>query len=271
MGPLHGLVEPHAGLLSIPADGQPLFKVMSVGNLLRSIDGSYLYFNRVDSYGDSPISDPNDGEQLPSDFEGNDSAKFAKAPGFSAADYYARCRSRTYACCFGMENNDHIWEYYGNGDERGKVCVEFSFGKIRKMLNQAVASATGLLLEDGSMYPQVLDINYGMVTYVDWEDHRANEVHLPNPIVYSYLKDRRFGEENELRVTLSASGAFAAYGFSDGRRVVFPSGLQLQFDFRKAMDGLAIVQIHTDPLKDPQPLISELEKRGIRVVAESQG
>ncbi len=98
-GMLHGLVEPHAGLRAIPTDEQPLFKVMSVGNFLKSIDGSYMYFNRVDSYVDSPLSDPNDGEQLPSDFDGNAMAKFAKAPSFSAADYYARCRSRTYACC----------------------------------------------------------------------------------------------------------------------------------------------------------------------------
>lgn len=139
------------------------------------------------------------------------------------------------------------------------------------MLNEVVASAIGLLLEDGSVLPQVTDINHGMVTYVDRTDHRANEVHLPNPIVYSYLKDRRFGEENELRVTLSASGAFAAYGFSDARRVDFPSGLQLPFDFRKAMDRLAIVKIRTDPAKDPQPLLSELKQRSIRPFAEYQG
>ena len=50
MTAVHGLVEPLASLLAIPTDEKPLFKVMSVGNFFRSIDGSYLYFNCVDSY-----------------------------------------------------------------------------------------------------------------------------------------------------------------------------------------------------------------------------
>lgn len=265
----HCLVEPHTGLLKTPADDQPLFKVMTVGNLLRSIDGSYLHFNRVDVYSDSPIADPHDGAQLPADFRGNEAARFAKAPGFSAADYYARCRSRTYACCFGLENNAHLWEHYGNGDERGKVWVELSFGKLRRMLNGAVASATGLLLEDGPIFPQVMDINHGLVAYVDRDSHRANGDRLPNPIAYSYLKDKRFGEENELRITLSASGAYAAYGFADGRRLDFPPGLQMPFDFRRAMDGLAITRILFDPSRDLSAVLSDIEQRGIRPSLEA--
>ena len=64
--PLGG-VEPHAPLLTIPPDGQLLYKIMSVENLLRSIVGNYLHFNRVDSYSDFPGADPHDGRQLPED------------------------------------------------------------------------------------------------------------------------------------------------------------------------------------------------------------
>lgn len=254
----HGLVEPHAGLMRILADDQPLFKVMTVGNLLRSIDGSYLHFNRVDNYADSPIADPHDGAQLPADLPRNKAARFATAPGFSAADYYARCRSRTYACCFGLENNVHLWEYYGKGDEHGKVCVEFSFGNLRRMLNGTVAVGAGLLSVDGSIFPQVMDIDHGLVTYVDRDSHEATGDHFPNPIAYNYLKDKRFGEENEFRVTLSASGAYAAYHFADGRRLEFPPELRMSFDFRRAMDALAIAGILLDPSSDASAARSAL-------------
>ena len=60
-----GLVEPHAGLLKAPAPGQQLYKLMSVENLLRSVAGSYLHFNRVDHYRDFSDADPFDGAELP--------------------------------------------------------------------------------------------------------------------------------------------------------------------------------------------------------------
>lgn len=60
-----GDIEPHAGLLVLPPDGQLLYKLMTIENLLRSVDGAYLHFTRVDQYSDSPIADPHDGQQLP--------------------------------------------------------------------------------------------------------------------------------------------------------------------------------------------------------------
>jgi len=66
-----GIVEPHVPLLNVPHDGQLLYKVMTVENLLRSVSGNYLHFNRVDSYvdlsGSNPHADSNDGRQLPND------------------------------------------------------------------------------------------------------------------------------------------------------------------------------------------------------------
>jgi hypothetical protein len=95
-----GSVEPHAPMLNVPPDGQLLYKMITVENLLRSIVGAYLHFNRVDNYRDFPSADPHDGQQLPKDQQGNATARFAKAPDFSAADAYDQSRARTYACCF---------------------------------------------------------------------------------------------------------------------------------------------------------------------------
>jgi len=131
-----GLVEPHAPLLTIPHDGQLLYKVMTMENLIRSVDGNYLHFNRVDSYGDlsgsNPLVDSNDGRQLPKDEAVNSRISFEKAPNFTAADYYNKSRSRTYACCFSMENSNYIWKHYGNGSTKGKVCLVFEFSKLRE-------------------------------------------------------------------------------------------------------------------------------------------
>ena len=65
-----GLIEPHAPLLRRPPAGQLLYKVMSVENCVRSIEGSYLHFNRVDSHKDFSGADDHDGEQLPGDQAG---------------------------------------------------------------------------------------------------------------------------------------------------------------------------------------------------------
>jgi hypothetical protein len=101
-----GIVEPHAPLLNVPHDGQLLYKVMTIENLLRSVSGNYLHFNRVDSYADFPSSDPhadpNDGRQLPKDQLANSRVRFEKAPNFTVGDYYDKSRARTYACCFSL-------------------------------------------------------------------------------------------------------------------------------------------------------------------------
>ena len=140
-----GGVEPHAALLRVPPQAQPLYKIMSVENLLRSIESGYLHFNRVDRYSDFPGADPQDSEQLPEDRPINASARFEKHPEFSAADYYDRSRARTYACCFSMENSELIWRAYANDNRRGKVCVVFEFGKLRQTLNQILRPGNAAL------------------------------------------------------------------------------------------------------------------------------
>lgn len=264
-----GGVEPHAQLLVQPPAGQTLYKLMTIENLMRSIDGAYLYFNRVDQYVDSPIADKHDGQQLPADLDGNQSAKFQESPDFSAADYYDRSRSRTYACCFGLENADYLWQHYGNGGEHGKVCVVFSFDRLRETLNRNLAPDKAVLMVDGVACEQVMSLNYGIVQYVDRQQHQANGVHLPNPIIYSYLKDKRFDPEKELRVTLSAPGIFAGFRLDDGRLIDFPSGLQAPFDFRTAFTDGTVAQLLLSPDSDAAYLQTELERRGIGLASGS--
>jgi hypothetical protein len=264
-----GGIEIHAQLLTQPPAGQVLYKLMTFENLLRSIDGAYLYFNRVDQYVDSPIADKHDGRQLPADLDGNNAAKFQKSPGFSAADYYDRSRSRTYACCFGLENADYLWQHYGNGGAHGKVCVAFSFDGLRETMNRNLAPDKSFLVFNGVACEQVMSLNYGIVQYVDWELHQANQKHLPNPIIYSYLKDKRFDPEKELRVTLSAPGIFAGFRLADGRLIDFPSGLQAPFDFRAAFADGTVTQLLLPPDSDAAYLLTELDKRKIGMSPES--
>jgi len=257
-----GGIEPHAGMLNAPAADQLLYKMMTVDNLLRSIRDGYLHFNRVDHYTDFPGADPNDGVQLPRDLSGNEGVRFEKAPEFSAADYYARSRSRTYACCFSVENSEFIWANYANGCTKGKVCIVFEFGKLRETLKGILQAENTALLYNGAQCRQIFDINYGTVSYVDWESHQGNIPYLPNPLAYTYLKGKAFAEEKELRISLSALG-MGHFGMADGRIMEFPPSLQMGFDFRAAMANGTIRQVLRSSDCDGAFLQTEMEKFGI--------
>jgi len=258
-----GTIEPHGPLLRLPLDGQLLYKIMTVGNLLRSVEGGYLHFNRVDSYTDLSNGDPHDGQQLPNDRAGNEMSRFAKAPDFSGADYYDRSRARTYACCFSLENSDYIWTNYGKGGGKGKVGVVFDFAKLRAAINRVLEPGTAALFYNGIQCHQIFSVNYGIIEYVDWDRHQANEMRLLNPIVYTYLKDReQFFEEKELRVSLSAIG-MGHFVLDDGSMMVFPTSLQLPFDFRSAFADGTVQQILHAPGCDTSFLQEGLRKLGI--------
>ena len=255
-----GHIEPHEPLLGIPPTGQLLYKVMSTENLLCSILGSYLYFNRVDSYSDFPGADPHDGRQLPKDQPGNANARFQNTPHFSAADYYDQSRTRTYACCLSLENSDFIWKNYANGSEKGKVCVVFEFGKLRNTLNETLQPGNAALDYNGNRCHQIFSINYGIVEYVEWGSHQLNSEYLANPIKYTYLKDKpRFSEEKEFRISLSAIG-IGHFALKDGCIMQFPSNLQLTFDFRAAIANRTIQQILYAPDSNSDFLKTELNK-----------
>jgi len=260
-----GLVEPHAPLLRHPPAGQLLYKVMSVENCLGSIERGYLHFNRVDSYKDFPGADRYDGEQLPGDRAGNAAATFVKAPGFSAADYYDRSRSRTYAFCAALQDTDHIWTY-GSGSPKGNVGLIFDFDRLRATLNRMLQSGCAGLEFNGIRCRQIFDLNYGMVDYVNWATHRANESRLPNPIAYAYLKDAgRFAQERELRVSLSALG-IGKFVLDDLTEIAFPQHLHLDFDFRAAFADKTIREIVVGPRCNEDFLRTEMRRLGADLV-----
>lgn len=257
-----GLIEPHAPLLRQPRAGQLLYKVMSIENCIDSIERGYLHFNRVDSYKDFPDADSHDGEQLPGDRAANAAAVFAKTPGFSVADYYDRSRSRTYAFCAALEDTDHVWTY-GNGTPRGNVGLVFDFGRFRAALNRTLQSGAAALEFGGVRCRQILDLNYGIVDYVDWASHRANETRLPNPITYTYPKDRRrFAEERELRISLSALG-IGRFVLDDLTEIAFPQHLHLDFDFRAAFADGTVREMISGPRCDVDYLRAELRRLGL--------
>jgi hypothetical protein len=264
-----GSIEPHAGLLTQPPEDKLLYKIMTVDNLLRSIDGAYLHFNRVDSYGDGPGADPHDGAQLPKDQPGNAGVGFEKSPDFTAAHYYDRSRSRTYACCFGLENADYLWHNYGKGDVHGKIGLEFAFGPLRARLNAFMASEGVNIVQGEVIVHQIFDINYGVVKYIDWNNHQANTQRLPNPIEYTYMKAVSFSAEKELRVSLSTIG-LGRFVLKDGSAMIFPPSTQLHFDFRAALTDGTIRRLLCVPETDATYLRAELEKRNIGLAPESE-
>lgn len=264
-----GHIEPHATLLSVPTTEQLLYKIMSVEYLLRSVFGSYLHFNRVDSYADFPGADPNDGRQLPKDEPGNVSSRFQNSPHFTAANYYDQSRARTYACCFSLENSVYIWSKYANYHKRGKVCVVFEFGKLRNIINNTLRPGNAALDYNGNRCHQIFSVNYGLVDYIEWDSHQTNGERLANPILYTYLKAKerdgqRYYEEREFRISLSAIG-IGQFALRDGSIMEFPPNLQLAFDFQAAIADGAIVQILHSPDADVDFLTSELSKLRIAV------
>ena len=263
-----GNIESHAHLLNIPSDDQLLYKMMSAENFLRSFTGSYLHFNRVDSYKDFPSADPHDGEQLPKDQEINASITFQKAPDFSVAHYYDQSRSRTYACCFSLENSDFIWHKYATGSEIGKLCVVFRFGDLREALNRALETGNTLLQDEDGRSSYLFWINYGIVEYVEWNNYQANVESVLNPIKYTYLKDKRFSEEKELRVSLSALG-MGNFKWKDGAAMLFEDSLKMPFDFRAASGDGTIQEILCAPDCDFDVLGAELAKVGIELNQDS--
>jgi hypothetical protein len=109
------------------------------------------------------------------------------------------------------------------------VLVELLLGaRVFAFLEQvlclvALEPGTAALFHNGIQCHQIFSVNYGIIEYVDWDRHQANEMRLLNPIVYTYLKDReQFSEEKELRVSLSAIG-MGHFVLDDGSMMVFPT------------------------------------------------
>lgn len=260
-----GHIEPHAPLLRPPPEGQLLYKVMKAEHLIASIAGGYLHFNRVDRYRDFPGADPHDGEQLPADLAANQAAALGSARHWTLADYYAQARARTYACCFSLENSEHIWAEYAQGAGHGKVCVVFDFAKLRQRLNATLEAGARLVLPNQETADQIFSVNYGMIDYVDRTAFRANHEFMQNPIVYTFLKDAQFAPDQELRIALSALG-IGKFVLRDRSELNFSDSLQLGFDFRAAISNGTIVEMLAEPAGDNAYLVAELAR--LRIGAE---
>jgi len=188
--------------------------------------------------------------------------RFEKAPEFSAADYYDQSRARTYACCFSLENSEFIWNNYANNSSIGKVCIVCDFGKLRECLNRTLQANNGALVYNGNRCLQIFSVNYGIVEYVEWKMHQENKERLQNPIIYTYLKDIRFSDEKEFRISLSAPG-IGQFVLKDGSTIQFPDSFQLFFDFREALSNGIIHELLYAPDCDSDFLMDELSKRHI--------
>ena len=257
-----GSIEPCAQLLERPSNDTLLYKITTIENLLRSIDSNYLYFNRVDMYMDFEGADLYDGKQPPKDFQISDKIKFEKAPDYSAADYYSKSRSRTYACCFSLENSKFIWDNYANGSSKGKVCIVLNFGKLREYLNKTFYTTKAFYNKED--FGQPFSLHYGNIEYINWVEHQECKKQLPNSIKYTYLKDKKFSDEKELRISLSSIGIGE---FVSGNDIIdFPDSLQFPFDFRKANMNNIITKLLISPDCDVQYLKAELNNRNDTVV-----
>ncbi len=222
-----GSVEPHELLLEQPKI--LIYKFIKLDYFVQSVNNSYLHFNRINSYKDFDNADVDDGDQLPKDREIHSQAKFIKSPNYNLTNYYDAARSRSYACCFTIKKNKDMFTKYGD------ICVVFEFGKLRKALNKIIDFS--YLVQNKNIYLPIFDIHYGYVQYCNRQQHSMS---ASNPIKYLYLKDTKYKNEHELRVSLSAIGIGE---FSD---IIFTESLRLQFDFQDAIDHQIIQKIICD-------------------------
>ena len=222
-------IETHAPFLKKPSDKTSLFKIVTSENFFSMLENDYLYFRRVDTYHD----DCRDSDQPDLDKEISNKAKFINNPEYTASNYYASCRSRTYACCFSTENSLHIWEHYEFNDPN-TFCLIFDAYKLTNYLNYYLDKSW--IIFNNKTPTNFFDFNNGLVSYGDFGDmFMKNSMH-PNPIEYVYFKDAsKYSEEKEFRFTLSAAGIFKKFVFQDQSELIFPKSIKLEFSFFTAI------------------------------------
>jgi hypothetical protein len=218
------MIEPHAELLSKPINGTLLYKIIPAQYFFDMLEKKYLYFRRVDTYCD----DKRDSDQPDKDKELTKGIKFEKSPQYTVQQYYSDTRSKTYACCFSTENTQYLWDHYDN-QESNSICLVFDCEKLMKHLNSKYENAK--LIVDNKEYFNFFFINYGLVTYGNFDEAYINK-ELLTPIKYAYFKDAsKYSEEKEFRISLSCIGRYKVgdYEFD------FPESIQLEFDLSEAV------------------------------------
>ena len=229
-----GSVEPDELLLEQPKI--LIYKFITLKYFIESVNNSYLYFNRIDSYKDFDNADTDDGSQLAKDRKINSEVKFIKSNDYTYENYCDNARSRSYACCFSTKKTEDMFTKYGN------ICVVFEFGKLRKALNKIIDFS--YIVQDNNTFLPIFDINYGYVQYCDRQQY---SMPVSNYIKYLYLKDTKYKNENELRVSLST--------IVNSSNITFTKSLRLQFDFQEAIDRQIIQEIICD--KNTAPKLPE--------------
>lgn len=217
-------VEPYAGRLIQPDKGQKLYKIIKQNHFDDMVKRNYLFFNRVDSYS----GDLFDGEQLPMARTLRQTSFFMKAPDFSLADYYDNARKRAYACCFSLEYLKRMRDEYGGNSP---IVIEIDFDFLRTTLNATMQNA-GVVYEE-SVLPNMLEINYGIMQYVDRASYEGEYSHAP--VSNLYFKDKKYENEKEFRISLSAIG-MGGFTFPNGAILDFPNFLELEFNWRQAFE-----------------------------------
>jgi hypothetical protein len=255
---LQGSIEPHSPLLEMPPSETRVYKIISVENFLRSLEGNYLHFTRLDRF-----EDERDGVQLPAERRTNEKTRFAKNPEFTIANSYDRARARTYAFCMALDSNDYIWKNYGNGDRNGKIGLEFDLCRLRNHLNEDFCNWT--IAVGKWRCVQIFSLNYGSVRYVTLDEYRRGSQYLANPIEYAYLKDLSFAAESEFRITLSNHG-IGHFGLADNSLLSFPDNLQIPFNFRKAFQENVITKLRVLEGSKIDFIKNEMSSLGIRAI-----
>lgn len=254
-----GLKEPHSELLDQPSDDAMLYKVMSIENFERSLTGGYLYFTRVDDYTD----DRADGKQPPLDSVQDGLTHFESAPSYSLSAYYDKCRSRTYACCFSVEDSLTIWTTYGvSPGSSGQVSIAVRFDVLRERVNAAFDKIVGTTVVESDFLLHTLSVNYGLARYVDVASYITNG-YAANPIEYAHLKDLAYAHDRELRVSLSALG-MVNFLLPSGEMLDFPRKLCYPFDLRAALMDRAM-RLRVKSTEDRVALEGVLDKAGVSV------
>ncbi|APF03543.1 TPA: DUF2971 domain-containing protein [Legionella pneumophila] len=218
------LIEPHKHILKKPHGNKDIYKIIPGSYFLDMIKQKYLYFRRVDTYSD----DLNDSALPNKDRILSQQSKFQYAPNISMSDYYDKCRSKSYACCFTTQISNYIWRHYCDNDPNA-ICIVFKSGQLIKYLNSTLSNSRLIINE--RVHHDFFWINYGLVKYIDYDDQYLLEL-LPNPTEYLYIKNRKYSKEKEFRISLSCL-QYGHYVLPNGEELQFPESIKLEFDFTK--------------------------------------